>query len=400
MRCSYRESISSGPRLQDLEWGAQDAAGQPVGLGCDVCMKTVVALLPDREFVDVAEAVKKGATKGASDADVMLRDMVLAAIERYREQQDEGNRPLFSPASTVSNMTGYGYRVYWEVLLCSASDLTTLSGRPAKSLGAAPIKIKLDGENAQTFWPLSMQGLSEDQVRGIKRMQVYYDTQVEHGECFLSPEHQLHQDHGTKNFGFYTKKHFAARPGVGRVGGKPYILKKLIQEAEMQEAKNAATVAAVSAASSRKQPEKGSDSSEEESSGSGGEDKEPETAKPKARAAPTPSLGSLRGPDAKKVARKPKAAAARRNSPFAKKPPSSSAAKPRSLTVGGSKKDRELAAQLDDLEQHDPEMFKVAKDHLRNATGSSAACLKQLNVNHFLTNTKQGQVLNAASCLI
>ena len=365
-------------------------------------MKVAVAVLPDRDFPEVAEAVKKGAAKNASDADVMIREMVVVARERYTEQMEEGKLPLFLPGSSVSNKTAYGYRVYSEILLCTAKDLAALTGKPVNSLQVTPIKIKLDGESYSKFFPLSMQGLSEEQVRGIKRMQIYHELEVEHEESFLAPEHQLHEQHGANSFQFYTKKHFAARPGAARVGGKPYELSKIIQDAEMQEAKNAATVAAVAAASARKQPQKPKRDSDESEGSTGSEsedkDQDPATAKPKARAAPTPSLGSLQSSDLKKVIRKPKAAALRRSPSPDKAPSSSAAAKPKSVTLGGSKKDKELAAQLRDLEEHDTEMHRVATEHLRHAKGSSIGCLKQLNVQNFLTNTKQGQVLHAVSC--
>ncbi|CAE7260414.1 CFAP47 [Symbiodinium sp. CCMP2456] len=378
--------------MQDLRWGAQNKQGQPLGPGCDICMKVVVALLPDRPFPDVAEAVKKGEAKHASKADSMFREMVLSARARFCEQQEEGSRPLFSPGSSVFNKTGFGYRIYWEYLLCTKKQLEELSGKPVSSLAVTAVSFKLDGDTNSKLYAISMQGISEDQMKGMKRMQVFHELEVEHEESFLSPEHQLHVQQGENNFQFYTKQHFATRPGVAKVGSHPPTLSKLIENAEMQEAKNAAV--AVPGPKRAREEQKGSGSAESSSSSSSNEDKGKSGANrtDQARSAPAPSLGSLQIAEPKKETRRPKAAATPRSpSPeTGEKAVSISESKPRSLNLGGSKKEKEHAAVLEELERLDTEMLTVAKEHLRNK-GSSVSCLKQLNVKHFLTNAKQGQ---------
>ena len=375
-----------------------------------------IRVLPKHAADIVAEMLDASSSKAATHEQLMLKEMFASARDRYLELQESVGMSEFTPASGVHSQTSYGFRVFWEILLCSETELCRLTGKSVKMLPAKPIDVQLEADNNSKLYPVSMQGLEASQICGIKRMQMWRDLSVNHVENFLQPSQQLTASQGEDNFDFFVGKHFEARPAPAKLAGKPYVISSLIAEADAKEAKSFAANAAQAAETmkanaeqkkkkGKKEKKDGDDGSGSSSSGSGssgeGEGSDEDDAKPaasKRRAAPTLGLGSLARLTVKKSAKSAaKAKLARGKSPSPARPPSSSAVAKKPQT--GSKKDREIAAQLEQLEAKDAEMHKVAKEHVRDAKGTSIACLLQLNVKHFLTTPKQGQLLNGVWCL-
>ncbi|CAE7172287.1 unnamed protein product, partial [Symbiodinium necroappetens] len=272
------------------------------------------------------------------------------------------------------------------------------------------IDIKLDGQHNSKYYPLSMKGLDPKDIQGMKKLEVWHDLAVHHQEHYLQPQHQLDESQGQSNFSFFANAHFQKRPAAAKLGGQPYVLQKLIKDAELLEAAQA------KASAPPPPPPKRKASGEPSESGSGSEDDSgssdaaggKETAGPaqEPRAAPSIGLGSLEVvAKARAKAKAKQVVRPRSRSPSVGKPASSSVVKAASSSLvkgpkgGGSKKEREMAQLLEQLQESDREMYNVAQEHIAHAKGTGVACLLTLNVKHFLTNSRQGVVLHNAGAL-
>ena len=397
--------------LQDLDWGEYDDKGRPTGDGCWPCIKVGTLILPQHTWEQLVELLR--AAKQKKDP---LYVMFMNARTLFDEQKARGIQlPDFSPASAVLTQDTYGYRVKWEVLLASEAELCRLTNKTPKELKACKtlksFKMRLDGPDAShsVLYPLSLAGLDPGAIAGMKRLELSRDVRIAHEEHFLSPLNNLTEGHGMEAFKFYASGHFEHRPGAGKVSGKVDTLKEILEACNKQAA--AAGAAAASNVKVEVQPPSDSvkeeaveDSSDSDSSTPG--EKGKGRGKKGAQARPRAGLGSTAAP--KTVpSRKPlkRKLEAQEERPRSKSPsvsvaaPSGSKVQAAKSSLKGNKKERERQAVLDELESKDEVLYKVASAHLKECGGAGVSCLLQLNLKHFFSNSKQGQVLNGAKPL-
>ena len=379
--------------MQDVEWGQTDAKGHPIGDGCLRCMTVACKYAPDLLWASIVVKIKS-----SLEADKQWTLGFFGACEMYDLLGESHQNLAFAPASNVNSQTTYGIRIFQEIPLASDSDVLRLVGRSASSLKLTPMKVKLEGDNSSfsNLYPLSMEGLTVNDILPMKRMMVFYDTAVEHEQDFVTPASQLFQEQGHRCFDFITDQHFQLRHPAAKLSGKPPTVQDLKEKAQQIESalpKQAARPGLTAAERADELEESESASENEDDADAEGEGV---VVRRQVKGRQAPTLGLTAVPaiakaKAKAVGRKAgqEKASVRGNQPAPPSPRASSATAKGSV----SKKDKENERWLEQL-SGDETLFQAAKKHLASDTGSSIKCLAALNLAAFFATPKMGQTLN------
>ena len=101
--------------------------------------------------------------------------------------------PDILPASFVKNIQQQSYVMYWEAGFCSATEMEKLCGCSAQMLriGKPTTLVLEDGVTTLRGWLVSLKGLSETELAGMRRLRAERRVGVEWCEHLMEPKQQL-----------------------------------------------------------------------------------------------------------------------------------------------------------------------------------------------------------------
>lgn len=164
----------------------------------------------------------------------------------------------FKPSSSVMNTHSYGFSIFQDVAAITEQEYCLLTGRTAealKNLNAKdpcklePVKVPLFGPGSNVMlYMVSLEEIPMKYWPTIRKARVYFGSDAQHAEQYLSASTQLHQKHGQDIFAYVAKMNQNARPESLRctsakcqlVAGTTPTLEELLQRHEELEAEIAA----------------------------------------------------------------------------------------------------------------------------------------------------------------
>ena len=141
------------------------------------------------------------------------------ASKAHREANPLG-RAMFKPASTVMNSQTYSYTIFQDVAAVTEQEYTEMTGHsPEKlkfevdhcKLQTMPIPLFGPGTNVNLYG-ISLQELPEKYWHCVRKARISFGCGATHEEAFLTPEVQLHENHGHDVFKHVCLLHQQSRP--------------------------------------------------------------------------------------------------------------------------------------------------------------------------------------------
>ena len=151
---------------------------------------------------------------------------------RHMADPDEAG---FMPASSVRDVHVYGYRVVQPMALLDAAEYGQLVGhsplelrktsKPAKSLS---IPFHGPGSSSVNYYPVELASLPVEMQNCCKRLEIFWTSQSQHDEVFMSQLQQLTQQQGGHVFAHVAATSFASRDDKARpTASRPESLSEL-----------------------------------------------------------------------------------------------------------------------------------------------------------------------------
>ena len=260
-------------------------------LGWTVCVRDVY-FLQDVEFLQYNQYKQPTIAVCWEDGDIALSLRPQHSIEVLMEAWQQGDGSLvdatfhkdfkeskrdvssretgdFRPASTVQASEMYGMRVIQPYGLLTETEYATLLCDVPASIAKKPIQLPtMQPGVMSTHYLVDLAGISPEVVSGMRRVELYYDTQAQHIKTFLAAANQIHQEQGQHSFFSVVSEAHNLRPdGLKPRSNPPDTLEKLREEHEKAQAMRAAmraeAAASAAAADTPMQPCDEGDAEEE-----------------------------------------------------------------------------------------------------------------------------------------
>lgn len=315
---------------------------------------------------------KNGARKKDEN---LVSDFNEGKARRDALEEDSSHLP-FRPAGHVCSSENYGYFIFQEKALVTASEYEGLLERLPEDIKLQPTKAPFSGVGRDdTMYLIDLRNMPLNVLFSLRRCYVYYDNRAGLTEEFLSPQTQLTKDQPAEMFKFVLTQHLEKRPQQLRpLAKRPKTIEELREayEAAAQDLQMAEERVA-----RLKRKTLGGDSDESDSDDEAEEDDFPKEV----------GVGSITGGQRRKKSQA-KAASVKSAaySNVSAKPSASVDQTPKALmdeeadavSLGSKGAKNKLFAGLD------TDMTEVAEKHLSLGSGSSVKCLAHLRSKIFL----------------
>ena len=127
--------------------------------------------------------------------------------------EEDAEPPGFMPSSDVLNLTSYGFRITQPYALLSESEYTALLDSTPAAIKLKPTPLPFLGPGqSSNFYMMDMHGLPPETIASCKKLEMYYTSQSQHNEWYLTQAKQLHQSQGARVFQHIAQAAFQSCP--------------------------------------------------------------------------------------------------------------------------------------------------------------------------------------------
>ena len=176
---------------ENKDWAETDPKGRPVNDACLDCYNGLLRGWPGVTWADSSERIKN---------DEAYKNVFLVAVQLFKKYQKKAGP--FHPEAFVSRTVKEGVETYFEVAFVSESELQELTGVTPKQLKLSEYRLDLEqhGQSLKGYF-LSLEGLTETQMRTLRRVKIFSRGTLTHEEVHVTPDSQLQPDQGKDYFG-------------------------------------------------------------------------------------------------------------------------------------------------------------------------------------------------------
>ena len=173
-------------------WAETDPKGRPTGDACLNCYNGLLRGWPGVSWLDSSQRIKD------DPAYKEVFQLAVSLFVKYEKQKGP-----FHPESFVSRTIKEGVETYFEVAFVSESDLQELTGVAPKQLKLSEYRLDLEqhGQSLKGYF-LSLEGLTETQMRTLRKVRIFSKGTITHQEIHVAPEHQLQAEQGKHYYGY------------------------------------------------------------------------------------------------------------------------------------------------------------------------------------------------------